>query len=134
MTQSLQAETDYHSLKDYASTAYTLLDEYTTTNTSCTEKEVQYYLTSPALSIVFKDAQEMGYERILVIRGCYHIAIEEDPRNDKILAALRNELKLHRTLKNIAFWGGLGFSVFSTICVFPLLYMTVKMYREYLRS
>ncbi len=109
---------------------YNILQSYIDHNPNCSAHDVRMYLNKN--KPVFNDARDMGYDRMLIVRCTYCLALDVEPRNEKILEALRLELKTYKMWREIIYWGSLGCTVFSTVTCLALIPMTGRMYKDFL--
>ena len=101
LTISFKTEAkQFHHFKEYAGMTYNILQSYSDLNPNASSNDIRSQLKEA--SVVFKDADQMGYTRMLILRSTYCLALDVEPRNEKILEALRLELMAYNMWHQMA--------------------------------
>lgn len=133
-TSSISIANDFKSVSVYGGLLYNILAEYHTSHPDHNAYAVRLYLQSDATKTIFNDALAMGYSKRRVIKCCYCLSIQADPFVEVISQALCEDMRSYLMWKDTLSWIALGCASFSTISCFGLIFVTGRMYREYLRS
>lgn len=112
---SLSIFAEYNPSVVYGALMYNILASYTREHPGCNADAVRAYLNSKETNIVFSDALAQGYGRRRVIKSCYHLSMQAEPPIESVINALRDDIRLYLTWKDIFFWATIGCSSFSAI-------------------
>lgn len=120
----------FRHFKEYAGMTYNILQSYSDLNPNASSSDIRLHLNEA--KPIFKDANEMGYTRTLILRSTYCLALDVEPRNEKILEALRLELMAYNMWHQVLYYTSLGCTAFCTVTSLSLIPMVCRMYKDFL--
>lgn len=92
---------EYNSIDFYGQTVYTMLNDYTTTNTTLGLDDVTNYLYGQQVEKVLYQAADEGYSSHAVIKSTYTIGTQQAQINDIVMQVLLNEMTNYNYQKTI---------------------------------
>ena len=92
-------EDRYQVIDVYGIALYTLLNDYTTTDTSRGFDQVKSFLQEDVVSELFENAAYKGYSRHAVIKSAYNISLQQNPINALVVSVLQATVKQYNFLK-----------------------------------